>query len=430
MLRRFIRVFLFFGAVSYPLERLGTVGTDVFIFSFAKLFTLILMFLAILHRFAFGRSPTARRDAKTPWIIAFFVSLAISSVYSVWMDLPLDTLARNWTQYLAILIFYFLLTQLLPTRTDLDVLLAGWVVGCAISSVSATFLGPDTGIYAAERRAGIGAGSNENAGNMLLALAISYSFFSAGVAGWKRIIVPVAGALHMMGFLLAASRSAFLGFVGMGSLWALRFRRIQDVRALLMVVLLGVTAIAFAPEAYFERLSSLTRVADARTRGRDVQERIQREGGAVIAFLTHPVIGIGAGRFVYWTAEEGLPVNNAHNAILKVASEQGLVGLIPYLAILTLTWVHLSRAYRVARRNRGDPEMRVLASRAVMLQVGFLGLFTVAMFQPGTLWKGMWLATGTSTVIVALVRIRMAELEPQAMRSEPSPVMPSYVQRA
>jgi len=429
MLRAFIRVFLFLAVVSYPLERLGTVGTEVFIFSLAKLFTVVLAGLAVLHAFVFGRSPTARRDPKLPWVLAFFFSLGVSTLYALWMGIGLDAATRVTISHLSILGLYLILTQLLATRRDLDILLVGWVVGCAVSALSAVFLPSET-IWQPDRRAGVGGGSNENAGNLLLALAIAYSLFTAGASGWKRLLVIAPGTLHLTGFLLAASRSAFLGAVGMGGLWALRFRRARDARNLAMLVLVVMAAVSFAPQSYFERIASLGDVTDRRARSQDVQERLEREGGAVVAFVTNPIIGVGSERFVYWSADNGYPVNSVHNAILKVAAEQGLFGLIPYLALLTLTWLHLTQAWRVAHRYRNDPEMRVLSMRAVMIQIGFVGLFAVAMFQPGTLWKGMWVVTATSTAILALVRIRATELGVEEVEPRDATLVSPYVQSA
>jgi len=423
-----IRVFLFLGAASYPLERLGSFGSDVFILSAAKLLTMILALLAFVHWLTSGRSPTGRGSPKLPWLAAFAASLVISVLYSVYRGVPTDVLIRYSINSASVLLLYLILTQLLTNRRNLDVLLAGWVMGGALSSVSSLVLEPDT-VWTPERRAGVGAGANEHAGNMLLALAFAYALFSAGIRGWKRALLPLLAGMNGMGFLLAASRSAFLGAVAMAGLWAVRFRRIQDARALVVLMLIAIFAVVFAPDSYTERLSTLSRVADRATRTADVEERLRREGGAVVAFVTNPVLGIGATGFPSWAQENGFPVNTVHNAVLRVAAEQGLIGLVPYLGILVLTWLHLSRAFHVARRHRGAPEMQALAMRAVMVQIGFAGLLTVAMFQPGTLWKGMWITTGASTVVWALVQIRARELGGQPTPAEATPALPPFAER-
>ncbi len=52
--------------------------------------------------------------------------------------------------------------------------------------------------------------------------------------------------------------------------------------------------------------------------------------------------------------------------------------------------------------------------RAVMAQIGYVGILVVAQFQPGTFWRGLWVMFAFSTIILSLSRERVKELEAEA----------------
>jgi hypothetical protein len=45
-----------------------------------------------------------------------------------------------------------------------------------------------------------------------------------------------------------------------------------------------------------------------------------------------------------------------------------------------------------------------------MVQIGFIGIAVVAQFQPGLIWKGMWMMFALSTTILGLTQRRAREL--------------------
>jgi hypothetical protein len=94
-----------------------------------------------------------------------------------------------------------------------------------------------------------------------------------------------------------------------------------------------------------------------------------------------------------------------------------MFGLIPYMAILILTYLDFSRAQRLAlsRDHLRDPELSALHLRAVMAQIGYVGILVVAQFQPGTFWRGIWVMFALSTVILSLIRKRLEALGAQGV---------------
>jgi O-antigen ligase len=100
-----------------------------------------------------------------------------------------------------------------------------------------------------------------------------------------------------------------------------------------------------------------------------------------------------------------------HNAFLDVAAEEGLLGLVPFIAVTVLSWRDFTRASRAGRKQRGDARLQV---RAVLLQTAMLGSLLVSQFQPTQRSKGLWLLFALSTVMA-----RMARAHSAAERQEP-----------
>jgi hypothetical protein len=82
------------------------------------------------------------------------------------------------------------------------------------------------------------------------------------------------------------------------------------------------------------------------------------------------------------------------------------------MALLVLTFLDFSRVQAVGRYYRylQDEELEQIYVRALTAQVGFIGILTVAMFQPGTFWRGIWVFFAVSTILVQLTRKRLVEL--------------------
>jgi O-antigen ligase len=116
-------------------------------------------------------------------------------------------------------------------------------------------------------------------------------------------------------------------------------------------------------------------------------------------FLKHPILGIGWGDFA--NVNSG---NYPHNALLEVASELGLVGIVTFAAML------LVGALRTWRR-RSTREVRVLAAVAAVALVG-------QQFSSDLTNRSFWIAFVPTLLFGSVVRDR-----------EPTRAMPEKVVR-
>lgn len=55
---------------------------------------------------------------------------------------------------------------------------------------------------------------------------------------------------------------------------------------------------------------------------------------ALQAFLSNPIIGVGTSNYSYYEALEGYKGSNPHNMFMEILSENGLIGIFPYIMYL------------------------------------------------------------------------------------------------
>lgn len=418
MFQFLIRTVLFLVGATLLLEQLEAVSlSGLLLMTPNKAVTLILLILAVIAWATTGRK--LPRDSKAVWILAFYVALTIGTVHAAAKGLPWAVLASRWTTFGATFLFYFLLCYLIRTRKDLDLFLVSLVVSGLLASASAFLIDATGSNWGPLRRSGVGAGQNQAAGNLLMVIPLTYALAATSRSQFLRFVLWCAGLCLVAGAVAAVSRSAFLATLAMAMLWFFRFRRASDLRYVAIAILLAIVAVILAPEGYADRLASLTQLIEQPSSGYtpDLERRLAHYRAAIGAFVSNPLLGIGTDRFQSWAPSFDSSLVYAdviHNAILRVAASEGLLGLIPFLAILILAWRDLSRAQRLTRhwRGSGDRELRALYIRSVMVQIGFVGILVVAQFQPGTFWRGVWTSFALSTILLDLSRRKLREVSP------------------
>jgi hypothetical protein len=205
----------------------------------------------------------------------------------------------------------------------------------------------------------------------LLAAIVPFQVWAVASSRRGRWQAQLAGAgallLSAAALVMTASRGAWLGLVAAGGLWALvRARRWAGWALLLLVVgMVGGAAVALvllSPEALPFGMSSLLRIGD---RGLLLEH-------AVWLMQDYPYTGGGLGGFqlLHSTYILALHVGHtihSHNLFLDIGVEQGIPGLISFLALVVLSAVQVWR-------SRGRPGLAAAAAVGwgAMLVHGFV----------------------------------------------------------
>ncbi len=222
------------------------------------------------------------------------------------------------------------------------------------------------------------------------------------LAGWllwaRRQREVVAGALLLAvlwgGLVLTFSQSSFTALlVGLAILGAMRWSVRWALALSGAALVVAVAFVALAPGAVHLDLGN-SKSADKATSGR--YDLIK---GGLKLFEKAPLVGQGSGSFAreYRRAEHVSPERAAsasHTIPVTVAAEQGLIGLLVYLALLAAA---LARLFRGARRV---PERAAVAAAFVALLAHSM-MYAAFLEDPLT-----WTLLGAGTAMALWVAVR------------------------
>jgi O-antigen ligase len=194
-------------------------------------------------------------------------------------------------------------------------------------------------------------------------------------------VVTVSGAVAL---LLTQSRGGLLGFAAGCAVIAFLYARWS--RQLLLVgvlVALPLLLLTTPGRNVVNRLSSsvaTVRIDEQTTSSNwSVHERLAHWRAGTAMFETEPAIGIGAGNFDVRFREHTsvwrfrIPRGHAHNGLIQIAAQTGLVGLVSYLALFFMAGARIARG--VANAQCAPARAMALGAMGVLIAVAVHGQF-------------------------------------------------------
>ena len=276
------------------------------------------------------RRQTVIVTSALPLIGLFVVIQTLSALFSSEPDVALKTLVVSLVEGIGL---YFLITNLVRTRAMLRqvtwvLLFAGIFMGglSVYQQVTKTFdktyggfaqvtgvgftVETDRGAVRQRRLAGPLGEKNRYAQIMLMLVPLGLFRFWNERSFWWRTLAVVGTALAALGGILTFSRGGAVGFVLMLVLMAVMgYLRPRQ----LVMITVGLALLLVAVPQLRTRLVSLQSMAGLVSQ----DQRVRVEGSfrgratemlaAVRVFADHPILGVGPGRFKYYSAEYGNP---------------------------------------------------------------------------------------------------------------------------
>jgi len=234
---------------------------------------------------------------------------------------------------------------------------------------------------------------NQNDFAFVLATSLPLMFFLLGRSLVLRPFVLAGIALVSAGILLSLSRGAFLG-LGVGFLLFVITdrRRVSVTLTAGALAAIGVLLVIHSnPQKFHQALLLKRQVAQE-----NVSTRFGAWGAASRLASEHPFLGVGPGNFQFhYNQLTGQPVGTftltvAHNALLDIAAEVGLLAMCLLAAYLVLAFVRLTTSLE---RGYGDPGF-VRALR-ISLTIAVVS----AMFLSEQYFLPFWLIGGLAAAI-------------------------------
>ena len=204
--------------------------------------------------------------------------------------------------------------------------------------------------------------------NGLAAFEAGFALFLIGFCGFKtpgflKIVVPLALIASTYGVLYTFSRGAYLAMIV-----GVFFVGVMQKRSLLVFGLAGLLgATVIMPAAVIERISGTFIQAQGSTDSKlegSAEKRLLILQNAMGIIVHNPVIGIGFDTYQYLHPVANL--RDTHDFYLKLAVEEGAVGLVMFLVIF---WKMFYMGFDLFRKSH-DPFMTHLGMGFAACMVG------------------------------------------------------------
>jgi probable O-glycosylation ligase (exosortase A-associated) len=279
---------------------------------------------------------------------------------------------RNFT-FLKIIVFYFLIINLIDSRRKLDIFVWFIVFCCALEAWEAIRIHRFYGIVRVDNVGGIQGTSGGLSTTLVMVLPlVFYKIYSKNI--YIKVAALVLVPVMILGTILAGSRGGTLGLAAVLLLMIWRFRRKGITWLLLAVIVLA--AVAMAPGEFWSRtMTILNYQQDGSAMG-----RIKLWGAGFQMFSDHPLTGIGQGNFV-WVSPQY--TNNyyqawlgkgfaAHNVFVQLLAEGGIQALLGFLLVMIITFRNLRRVRRDLPVSSVGDNLRGLSHAVEIGLIGFL----------------------------------------------------------
>lgn len=319
----------------------------------------------------------AKLNKAPPWFAN--TPAAILVMYCAWLwiqnawALDPTTHYNASVQFTKYLVAFYFCYKIFDSPERLRDFLLVHLAGCAYLGMQA-FMSSN---FAGGRLDGVGGPGIDDANTLGMFLAtgvVAGAALALSQSGWRRNATFVGLALAMNGLVLTASRGAFVGLIGGGSVVSALHPRHFRLRLVALALIAVVGFVAVADQRFIQRMFSLVAVwerseeIDMSAESRFVIKRAQWQ-----MFLDYP---LGTGHKgtvilspiyledVWLTGDQGGGGERgraSHNTFFTALTEQGIVGALLFVALVL--WVLRAAARIYALRQRvPDPTQPVVAS--------------------------------------------------------------------
>jgi len=255
-----------------------------------------------------------------------------------------------------------IMAKIIDSEDRLDLILtvfAFCAVGMALSTiVNYLFIG-----YTFEetiRGAGIKSGTMADPNDLALFLNSSLPLLFYYVSySKKRMITLLSVTIVTIAVILTYSRG---GFIGLCTVYfgLLVIRKNKRIKSFAILAACAFAFIAFAPNEYMERLSTIIVESKVDENTGEYPGRMQAWISLLPAGMEKPIFGAGAGGSIYIASKNIGDWHLVHNTFLQIFLEMGFVGLSCYLLIYLFVYRQYLRFQRYAYENgMGDQKIEM-----------------------------------------------------------------------
>jgi O-antigen ligase len=302
------------------------------------------------------------------------------------------------------------------TKT-LNIAIWALLIGGVISIISPIFFrfGRVAG-YELQRYGGLWGDQNEFAALLLVLIPLSVVNIITSRRNIYKIISVAISATLITGVILTYSRG---GFLALGLMVVLAMFKLTSGRKRLKILAISVPCmiVAFALFYYFfsediiARMETLKFLSSKEAVTKDASLKARYYFYFELTpkiFSEHPIFGLGLRQIIFNNPYHYV----THNTFFEVLTGTGLLGFIPFILIIVLSWKELRTVVKAEGGN--DYYLRYCA---LALELGLLAYLFAGLFVSLDMNKMLWLTISMAAVVFNLYRINTGNSHQSVNRS-------------
>jgi O-antigen ligase len=317
-------------------------------------------------------------------LFLLFAMLSITSFLIRGMD-PSGLDGSLLTSFLSFIGLFMMTLVLVDSPDRLHSVLLSLIGGLAFVSLHALREWQAAGMSLAVRPGWVAGDPNYLSLSLLLGLPLAFLLAVRPSPRWEKIFSVGCLLTMLFAFALASSRGGFIGLIGAFVMLACHSARAMRVRLLtiggmVIVLLLALPASPLVRMIY----------PSASDQGSNALRSDLLVAGWNM-FTQNLWLGVGVGNYRFLVGRYGAPeielTHIAHNTYLDIAAEQGVFGLLLFLAIVYSALRSLNRTRRLTDFHSS---LSFLRTAALGVQAGLLGGATAMLFLSALHLRGFW----------------------------------------
>jgi O-antigen/teichoic acid export membrane protein/O-antigen ligase len=219
---------------------------------------------------------------------------------------------------------------------------------------------------------------------LVLALCVLLAFYPHARDSIAKVVIAAGIAVLLTGVAYSFSRASYFGALAVVAVFAMR----RSLRGLIGLSVATCCLVPLLPAVVLARISTVWTNSSLDTSG---LVRLDLWSSAFRMFIHEPVLGVGylhfsaqLPRYYHNTSSSSISVINfsglpyAHNTLLTVLSETGLIGAVLVGALVVMGW---RQAWSAARIGNWAGESSLLA----FIGIGICSAFGEPLFEPAVL---------------------------------------------
>jgi len=384
-------------AISF--EELSNFGPGI---SILKLLSIVVFGGAVIHFLIFRRRESLV-SAPQNWLLLFFiVAVLLSNFVAIDPGRTLNATGR----LLRVLTLYLIVINLIRTTRALRYLL--WVF--VISGFISAFWGLVDPAQAGQRLYGTMGQPNNFAIAMAACLPLTLGLLNLEKGSLKRLFLVIMLAVIAYGLILSGSRGGLIS-----ALLALFLFVLTQKNKIFWVTLVGFIAVIgllIMPAEIKQRVGLAPSPSDPEM-GNSTERRETYQIFGLKLWQENPVLGVGFDGFAeaytrseYRFLQKNATKRVAHNTYLEILTGTGLVGFIPFIALLALS---LYKTWRYAGYRKLHPDAATISAGIFAAQAAY---FTGLLFGSRQYEQTLWLLIALGVVIQVLINAAARQQSP------------------